>query len=169
MSAGGRRSRLLAVWLLLVGLVGAIVVIERTDLVGPALRRNSQNSSEARLLLPVPVDQLGVIEVVQYPNAHDEIERFESRYFCLFEQPAMKFATGPELPLRRSNVVRTHVIADIDDILGHGTEDLSRATTEIEDAHARERTDVFTDETRPPASCPHEVLEGFVDEWMRQY
>jgi hypothetical protein len=73
MSAGGRRSRLLAVWLLLAGLVGAIVVSERTDLVGPALRRNSQDGSEARMLLPVPVDQLGVIEVVHGRMLH----RFE--------------------------------------------------------------------------------------------
>jgi hypothetical protein len=73
MSAGGRRSRLLAVWLLLVLLVGAIVVIERTDLVAPAMRRNSQDGSEARLLLPLPVDQLGAIEVIHGRTLH----RFE--------------------------------------------------------------------------------------------
>jgi hypothetical protein len=64
MSTSGKRSRLLAMWLLLVGLVGAIVVSERTNLVGPRPRHNGHGSSEARLLLPVPVQQLGAIEVV---------------------------------------------------------------------------------------------------------
>jgi hypothetical protein len=75
MSAGGRRPRLLAVWLLLVVLVGAIVVIERTDLVGPKPRRDSDGhiSSKARLLLPVPVDQLSAIEIVHAGTLH----RFE--------------------------------------------------------------------------------------------
>jgi hypothetical protein len=59
MSAGGRRSRLLAVWLVLSGLVVAIVVLERTDRVGPGRAA----VHDARLLLPVPLDQLGAIEV----------------------------------------------------------------------------------------------------------
>jgi hypothetical protein len=64
MSASGKRFRLLAVWLLLAGLVGAIVVIERTDLVRPQPSHDGHGSSAARLLLPVPVQQLGAIEVV---------------------------------------------------------------------------------------------------------
>jgi hypothetical protein len=72
-SAGGRRTRLLAVWLLVVVLVGVIVVIEHTDRVGPQLRRDGHDSSEARLLLPVPMDQLGAIEVVHGRTFH----RFE--------------------------------------------------------------------------------------------
>ena len=73
MSASRRRSRLLAVWLLLAVLVGAIVVIERTALVGPKPRRDGHVSSKARMLLPVPVDQLGAIEVVHARTLH----RFE--------------------------------------------------------------------------------------------
>jgi hypothetical protein len=73
MSAGRRRSRLLAVWLLLVGLVGAIVVIERTDRLGPQPRRDGHVGSEAPMLLPVPVDQLGAIEIVHGRTLH----RFE--------------------------------------------------------------------------------------------
>lgn len=73
MSAGGRRPRLLAVWLLLVVLGGTIVVIEYTDRAGPQPKRNSHGSAEARLLLPVPVDQLGAIEVVDGRTFH----RFE--------------------------------------------------------------------------------------------
>jgi len=65
MSAGGRRLRLLAVWLLLVLLVGAIVVIEHTDLVEPKRDSHRHISSEAHMLLPVPVDQLSAIEVVR--------------------------------------------------------------------------------------------------------
>jgi hypothetical protein len=64
MSASGKRSRLLAVWLLLAGLVGAIVVIEYTDFIRPQPGHDGHGSSAARLLLPVPVQQLGAIEVV---------------------------------------------------------------------------------------------------------
>jgi hypothetical protein len=73
MTAGSRRSRLLAVWLLLVVLVGAIVVIEQTDLLGPPPGRDHHGGSAARLLLPVPVDQLGAIEVIHARTLH----RFE--------------------------------------------------------------------------------------------
>ena len=73
MSAGSRRSRLLAVWLLLVGLVGAIVVSERADLVVPQPQPDHHGSSAARQLLPVPVQQLGAIEVVHGRTLH----RFE--------------------------------------------------------------------------------------------
>jgi hypothetical protein len=61
------------VWLLLVVLGGAIVVIEYTDRAGPPPQRDSHSSAEARLLLPVPVDQLGAIEVVHGRAFH----RFE--------------------------------------------------------------------------------------------
>ena len=75
MSAGGTRRRLLGVWLALAVLVAAIVVIERTDLVGPAARRASHGRgiSDARRLLPVPVDQLGAIELAHARTLH----RFE--------------------------------------------------------------------------------------------
>lgn len=72
MNAHGRRTRLLAVWLLLVVLVGAIGLIEHTDLLGPQPRRHGYGSSEARLL-PVPVDQLGALEVIHGKTLH----RFE--------------------------------------------------------------------------------------------
>jgi hypothetical protein len=61
------------VWLLLVVLVGAIVIIERTDLVAPKTGRNSHDGSAARMLLPVPVDHLGALEVVHGRTLH----RFE--------------------------------------------------------------------------------------------
>jgi hypothetical protein len=61
------------VWLLLGLLVGAIVVLERTNLLGPRSRRDRHVSSEARLLLPVPVEQLGAIEVFHAGRLH----RFE--------------------------------------------------------------------------------------------
>ena len=73
MNTDGRRTRLLSVWLLLVVLVGAIVVIERTDLVAPQRHSNGHVGAAARMLLPVPVDQLGAIEVVHGRTLH----RFE--------------------------------------------------------------------------------------------
>jgi len=72
MSPGGKRTRLLVVWLLLAGLVGLIVVSEHTDLVGT--RPNGHSDSAARLLLPVPVEQLGAIEVA-YGRALHRFER----------------------------------------------------------------------------------------------
>jgi hypothetical protein len=62
---------LLAVWLVLSGLVVAIVVLERTDRVGPRPGRAALH--DARLLLPVPVDQLGAVEVGHARTLH----RFE--------------------------------------------------------------------------------------------
>jgi hypothetical protein len=70
MSAPGVRPRLVVVWALLATLVGAIVVIEHTDLVRPGLRAST---ADPRLLLPVPVEQLGAIEVADGGTLH----RFE--------------------------------------------------------------------------------------------
>jgi hypothetical protein len=63
------RSRVVAVWLVLSALAGVIVVIELTE------GRRSDRASEAdpRLLLPVPVHQLGAIELVNAGRLH----RFE--------------------------------------------------------------------------------------------
>jgi hypothetical protein len=60
-----------AVWLVLAVLVGVIVVIEYTD----RLRAKSGGAGDAdlRMLLPVPVDQLGAIEVAEGGRLH----RFE--------------------------------------------------------------------------------------------
>jgi hypothetical protein len=90
MSASGRRSRLLAVWLLLAGLVGAIVVSERTDFVAPQPRRDDHGGSAARLLLPVPVQQLGAIEVVHGRTPH----RFERDAAGLWFYHAHRHDTG---------------------------------------------------------------------------
>jgi hypothetical protein len=64
--AAGIRPRLVAVWLLLGALVGVIVVIEHT-------RSERLSNADPRMLLPVPVDQLGAIEVVDAGTLH----RFE--------------------------------------------------------------------------------------------
>jgi Domain of unknown function (DUF4340) len=63
------RSRVVAVWLVVAALAGAIVAIELTE------GRRSDRASEAdpRLLLPVPVNQLGAIELVDAGRLH----RFE--------------------------------------------------------------------------------------------
>jgi hypothetical protein len=61
------------VWPLLLVLIGAIVVIERTDRLRPKPRRDGHASPAVRLLLPVPVDELGAIEVVHGRTLH----RFE--------------------------------------------------------------------------------------------
>ncbi len=58
------RPRLLVVWVLLLGLVGAIVVIDRTDLFGPKSRgAPGQGMFEGRMLLAVPIEDVGAIEV----------------------------------------------------------------------------------------------------------
>lgn len=69
MIGAAMRSRVVAVWLVLAALAGAIVVIELTE------GRRSDRASEAdsRLLLPVPVNQLGAIELVDAGRLH----RFE--------------------------------------------------------------------------------------------
>jgi hypothetical protein len=74
-SAGGPRTRLLAVWLVLFGLVVTIAALERADLVGPTPRRDGLGPAirDARMLLPEPVDQLGAIEVGRGRRLH----RFE--------------------------------------------------------------------------------------------
>jgi len=68
MSAPRARSRLVAVWGLVAVLVGAIVVIEHTDLVRP--RPGRASVADSRLLLPVPVEQLGAIEVADAGTRH---------------------------------------------------------------------------------------------------
>ncbi len=75
MSRRGIRPRLVAVWLVLLVLVGAIVAIELADRVRPQPGAYSQDQgrSRARMLLPAPVDQLGAIEVGHAGTLH----RFE--------------------------------------------------------------------------------------------
>jgi hypothetical protein len=70
-SGRGIRGRLAAVWLLFLVLVVAIVAIEYVDLVRPTSGR--EGNADPRLLLPVPVDQLGAIEVANAGRLH----RFE--------------------------------------------------------------------------------------------
>jgi hypothetical protein len=91
-SAGSRRTRLLAVWLLLGLLVGVIVLIERTNLVGPKSRPASHGSAAARLLLPVPVEQLGAVEIIQGRALH----RFERAAAGAWFYHAHDADAGPE-------------------------------------------------------------------------
>ncbi|MGH7278236.1 MAG: hypothetical protein ACREJG_06060 [Candidatus Rokuibacteriota bacterium] len=72
MTAGGIRSRLVAVWVVLLVLVGVIVMLERADRVGTPGDAGGAGH-DPRLLLPVPVEQLGAIEVVRAGASH----RFE--------------------------------------------------------------------------------------------
>jgi len=69
------RSRLLVVWALLLVLVGAIVAMELPDLVASKSSPDSggQVDPEARMLLPVPVNQLGAVELFHAGTLH----RFE--------------------------------------------------------------------------------------------
>ena len=67
MSPARRRPGLVAVWLLLVVLVGAIVVIEYTD--RRRARSGGAGETDARMLLAVPVDHLGAIEVAEIGRA----------------------------------------------------------------------------------------------------
>jgi len=71
LSPARRRPGLVAVWLLLAVLVGAIVVIEYTD--RRRARSGGAGQTDARMLLAVPVDHLGAIEVAESGRLH----RFE--------------------------------------------------------------------------------------------
>jgi hypothetical protein len=71
MKLAGMSSRVAVVWLLLGGLVGTIVVIEGADRLGAKSRHDG--ARDPRMLLPVPVEQLGAIEVARAGALH----RFE--------------------------------------------------------------------------------------------
>ena len=71
MSGRGIRRRLAAVWLVFLVLVVAIVAVEYVDRVRPTSGR--EGHGDPRMLLPVPVDQLGAIEVANAGTLH----RFE--------------------------------------------------------------------------------------------
>lgn len=65
------RSRVVAVWLVLAALAGAIAVMEYRDLV--AARAGRTGPVDPRRLLPVPVEQLGALEIADAGRLH----RFE--------------------------------------------------------------------------------------------
>jgi len=69
-SLAGLRPRLVAVWSLLLGLVAVVIVIEYTPVLG---RRAAVTTSDQRLLVPLPVDQLGAVEIADAGTLH----RFE--------------------------------------------------------------------------------------------
>jgi hypothetical protein len=60
----GVRPRLVAVWILLLGLVATILVIERPGLVGTS-DSNGEHRPDDRMLLPLPINQIAVIEIAQ--------------------------------------------------------------------------------------------------------
>jgi hypothetical protein len=71
LSAGALRPRLIVVWVLLLMLAGVIATIELTE-------RSANSASDAagsrdRMLLPVPIEQLGAIELAHAGTLH----RFE--------------------------------------------------------------------------------------------
>jgi hypothetical protein len=65
----GRRSGVVAVWAVLAVLAAVIVVSEYLDRRPPA----SSSAADARMLLPVPVEQLGALEIADAGRLH----RFE--------------------------------------------------------------------------------------------
>ena len=50
----GRRPRLLVVWLVFVVLVGAVILIERSDLMAPEDEHGGHEEREVRMLMPAP-------------------------------------------------------------------------------------------------------------------
>ncbi|HEX4986963.1 MAG TPA: hypothetical protein VFV71_12950, partial [Burkholderiales bacterium] len=73
--SAGRRGRLLAVWALLAVLVGVIVTLQlksRSQLPGKEAE-NIHGVEGSRMLLPVPIEQVAVVEVVIVGTQH----RFE--------------------------------------------------------------------------------------------
>lgn len=65
------------VWLLLLVLVGAIVAIERTDFLGSQPDGDGHGEREVRMLLPVPVEELGAVEIT-HAGAVYRFERDET-------------------------------------------------------------------------------------------
>jgi hypothetical protein len=70
MRTGGVRPRLVAVWVLLLALVATILLIERP---GTTSDPHGEHQSGDRNLLPVPLEQIAVIEIAQGGTLH----RFE--------------------------------------------------------------------------------------------
>lgn len=68
--AAGIRPRVAVIWLVLAALVGAIAVIEYRDVVAG---RSRDAERDPRLLLPMPVNELGALEVAEAGTRH----RFE--------------------------------------------------------------------------------------------
>ena len=71
LSMGKLRPRLVVVWVLLLAMVGVIVAIERAD--RQAEQTASPSESRERMLIPVPVEALGAIELAHAGTLH----RFE--------------------------------------------------------------------------------------------
>jgi hypothetical protein len=71
LSAGRVRPRLIAVWVLLLALAGVIVAVEVAN--RPDERSGTEGESRDRMLLPLPVEQLGAIELAHAGTLH----RFE--------------------------------------------------------------------------------------------
>jgi hypothetical protein len=67
---GMARSRVVVIWLVLAALLAVIAAIEYGDVVAERTRRAER---DPRLLLPLPVDQLGAIEIADAGTLH----RFE--------------------------------------------------------------------------------------------
>jgi hypothetical protein len=74
MNRGGSNFRLTAVWGVLLLLVGAIVAIELADRARTQREDGELASRDPRLLLPVPLEQVGAIEV-GYAGALHRFER----------------------------------------------------------------------------------------------
>ncbi len=72
-SAGGLRPRLVAVWVLFLALGAAIVAIEVADRGATRGRDSDAEGRDPRLLVPVPLAQVGAIEVAYAGSIH----RFE--------------------------------------------------------------------------------------------
>ena len=77
LSTGGLRPRVVVVWVLLLALLGTIAAVELTD------RRRQPAESQAqareRMLLPLPVEQLGAIELAHAGTLH-RFERDAARF-----------------------------------------------------------------------------------------
>ena len=62
MSTARMRPRLLAVWALLLVLVGAILMAERSK-IGGGGDPHAEHQASDRMLLPVPIERVAVIEI----------------------------------------------------------------------------------------------------------
>ena len=75
MSTARMRPRLLAVWALLLVLVGAILMAERSK-IGGGGDPHAEHQAGDRMLLPVPIEQVAVIEIDG--DTHAEAETYDA-------------------------------------------------------------------------------------------
>lgn len=106
----GRRARLLVVWLVFVVLVGAVILIERSDLTPPESEHEGHGEHEdreVRMLMPAPLAQLMAIEIGHAGALHRFERDADGVWFYHIHDPGTEPAENHE---HRANAAFTQRI-----------------------------------------------------------